>query len=146
MEVLGVFGIDWRLLGFQILNFLLLLWLLRRFLYRPVLKIIEERRFKAEEGVRNAEHASHMLKAASEQVAVEKAAALRKADELIEEGKRHAEEKRQMILGEADKEKKAIVASGADEAALLKKKALDESSDEITRLAVLAAEKILKQS
>ena len=35
--------IDWWTLGLQTINFLIVIWLLSRFLYRPIRKIIEER-------------------------------------------------------------------------------------------------------
>lgn len=36
--------IDWRIVVVQIINFLILVWLLKRFLYRPVLKAVDTRR------------------------------------------------------------------------------------------------------
>jgi hypothetical protein len=35
--------IDWFTVGAQALNFLILVWLMRRFLYRPILHAIDER-------------------------------------------------------------------------------------------------------
>ena len=35
--------IDWWTLGLQTVNFLIVIWLLSRFLYRPIRRIIEER-------------------------------------------------------------------------------------------------------
>ena len=35
--------IDWFTVGAQAVNFLVLVWLLRRFLYRPILKAIDAR-------------------------------------------------------------------------------------------------------
>jgi len=35
--------IDWFTVGAQVLNFLILVWLLKRFLYKPILHAIEER-------------------------------------------------------------------------------------------------------
>lgn len=42
MELLGKLGIDIKLLIAQILNFTLLLWILTKFLYKPIIKKIEE--------------------------------------------------------------------------------------------------------
>jgi len=42
MEFLGSLGIDSKLLFAQIVNFGLLLWILNRFLYKPVIKQIEK--------------------------------------------------------------------------------------------------------
>ena len=35
--------IDWFTVGAQVLNFLILVWLLKRFLYRPILHAIDAR-------------------------------------------------------------------------------------------------------
>ena len=35
--------IDWFTVGAQIVNFLILVWLLKRYLYKPILSTIEER-------------------------------------------------------------------------------------------------------
>jgi len=46
MDFLQKIGIDWKMILAQILNFLLLLFLLKKFLYKPILKEIEEEREK----------------------------------------------------------------------------------------------------
>ena len=51
---LGALGLDARALLFQVLNFSILLALLRLFAYKPILNILEQRREKIEEGLRNA--------------------------------------------------------------------------------------------
>jgi F-type H+-transporting ATPase subunit b len=35
--------IDWFTVGAQVVNFLILVWLLKRFLYKPILHAIDER-------------------------------------------------------------------------------------------------------
>ena len=48
---------SWTTFGLEILNFLVLLWLLQRLLYRPVKRVIEERRAATEKAVADAEAA-----------------------------------------------------------------------------------------
>ena len=48
MELFGKLGIEWKLLLAQGLNFILLLIILRKFLYKPILKMLDERKAKAE--------------------------------------------------------------------------------------------------
>ncbi len=47
--------LDWTTLLLEILNFLILVWLLGRFLYRPVLEIIEQRRARIQQTLDDAE-------------------------------------------------------------------------------------------
>jgi F-type H+-transporting ATPase subunit b len=54
-------GINWQLLLSQAVNFILLLIVLRIFVYKPLLKLLHDRREKIEEGLTKAEEASRRL-------------------------------------------------------------------------------------
>lgn len=54
-------GIDWRLLLSQAVNFFLLLVILRALVYKPLLKILKERKARIEEGLTKAEEADRRL-------------------------------------------------------------------------------------
>lgn len=55
-------GVDWKLLLSQAVNFLLLLIILRLFVYKPILNMLKKRREKIEEGLAKAEEADVRLK------------------------------------------------------------------------------------
>ena len=59
---IGQFGIDWKLFLSQLVNFLLILIILRFFVYKPVIKILKERNKKIKEGLDKAEEAGVRLK------------------------------------------------------------------------------------
>jgi len=61
-EFLSQFGIDWKLFLSQLVNFFLILIILKLFVYKPVLKIIKERNKKIKEGLDKAEEAGVRLK------------------------------------------------------------------------------------
>ena len=63
-QFFAAFGIDWRLLLVQAVNFGLLLLALWYFLYGPVLKMIDDRRAKIAESVKVAEAAARRLEEA----------------------------------------------------------------------------------
>jgi len=48
-------GLDWKALLFQLANFGILLVLLKLFAYQPILRVLEERKAKINEGLKNAE-------------------------------------------------------------------------------------------
>ncbi|MDO8513643.1 MAG: F0F1 ATP synthase subunit B [bacterium] len=54
-ETLKEFGIQWPLLVASILNFLILLFLLKKFLYQPILKVLDERKEIIAKSIENAE-------------------------------------------------------------------------------------------
>ena len=57
MEILKTFGFDPILLVAQIINFLIIFYLLKRFLYKPVLGMLKTREDKIKEGIKQAEEA-----------------------------------------------------------------------------------------
>ena len=59
---LDQFGIDWQLFLSQLVNFFLILIILRLFVYKPVLKVIKDRNKKIKEGLDKAEEAGIRLK------------------------------------------------------------------------------------
>ncbi len=56
------FGIDWKLFLSQLVNFVLILIVLKFFVYNPVLKTLKERNKKIKEGLDKAEEAGVRLK------------------------------------------------------------------------------------
>ncbi len=144
-QILSVFGIDWRLLIIQIVNFVLLLAVLRYFLYRPILDMIERRKALAEKTVRDAEEASVALLSAEEKAASIVSSARQKSDELRETLEKAARGREEQIIKAAAERQAQIIKAAEAEASLLKGRALEESKKEVAKLAVLSAEKILRE-
>ena len=61
MEIFNQFGINPLLLLAQVVNFAVLLFILKRFLYKPILKVLEERKKRIEESLKNAEEIEKRL-------------------------------------------------------------------------------------
>jgi F-type H+-transporting ATPase subunit b len=103
--------IDWTTLALQLVNFAILVWLLQRFLYKPVLRVIDARRQAADtryaEAQRTAETAKQQLAELETQragVAADRAAALavarEQASQLIEARRAEAERDARSLLDE----------------------------------------------
>ncbi len=60
-QLLSQLGIDWRLLLSQAVNFTLLLIVLRIYAYGPLMKLMNDRRHKIEQGLVKAEEAERRL-------------------------------------------------------------------------------------
>lgn len=125
-ELIKHFGIDWKLLLAQAINFLILLFLLKKFAYRPILSILQKRREEIEKGLKFKEKAEdefkkikiieeqtldqakeealHIVLEGEKRAEVRKGeiveTAHQKAQSIIEEAKKHLEEERAK-LGEA---------------------------------------------
>jgi len=143
-EIISVFGINWKLLIIQGVNFGLLLVLLWYVLYRPVLSMINDRQAKIEEGVQNAQKAEERLSIIeSEKEHIIQDANV-KAETLVQEGKIRAGEKESELVKEAQEKSERIVKDAEMRSEELARKAEEESRAEVARLAVLGAEKILR--
>ena len=67
MEVLAKLGIDWKLLIAQAVNFLVLLWILRRYAYGPILRVLEARTARIEQGLKDAQASELKLQSAADE-------------------------------------------------------------------------------
>ncbi len=144
-DLLSLFGIDWKLLVMQIINFGVLLAALTYFLYKPVLKVLEDRRKKIAQGVQDAIDAKKALESAEENADDIIGSATSKADEIIITAKNNAEEKGKEIIKDAEERGERIESDAQAKAAEAAKRALDGSNQEIARTAILAAERLLKK-
>lgn len=144
-EIITTFGVDWRLLVIQAINFGVLLSVLWYVLYRPLGKMLDERRIKIEEGIENAKVAEQKLT----QIDGEKEGiikdATKRAGVLVEQGKHRGEEKMDEIVKGAHEKSEQIVNDGKARAEESKRQAIEESKAEIAKMAVLSAEKILNE-
>jgi len=143
-QLFSAFGIDWRLLIIQGINFAVLLGALTYFLYKPMMKMIDERRLKIAEGVRKADEADRNLLAAKEEGEGIVGAAAREAEALAASARTRADEKGAEIVKAAEARADATMRDATARATEAQRAALQESQREIARAAMLAAEKILK--
>lgn len=97
MEILNEFGVQPILLAGQVVNFLLLLFILKRFLYKPLLKVLEERKQKIADSLKNAEEIEKKL----EQTALDREKKLREAAKDAEEMLKEAAKNADRIITEA---------------------------------------------
>lgn len=139
------FGLNWRLLIIQGVNFGVLLALLTYFLYKPILRIIDERREAIAESVRKAHAADAQLAQATQEKESIIASAARDAEALAAAARVRADEKAGEIVKGAESRAGGILKDAEARAQEAKRQALKESEREIARAAVLAAEKILRE-
>ena len=144
-ELFAAFGVNWKLLVVQAINFSLLLLVLWRYLYTPILRVIDERQQKIAEGVKIAEEATQKLSDAERQSEEAIARADREAEDLVAAARTQAGEKGIQLLKEAEARAAAVLADAEARAEEAKRQAFLQSEREIGRAAMLAAEKILSQ-
>lgn len=85
MEILNEFGVKPILLLAQIVNFFILLFLLKKFLYAPILKVLQERKEKIVESIANSEKIQLELKKITEEYDKKLQQATKESKKIIEE-------------------------------------------------------------
>ncbi len=103
MEFLKHLGFDPIMLGAQILNFAIIFFLLKRFLYKPVMDMVKTREDKITQGLKEAEQARLKLEEATEEEKKILTKAQSQAKELLEESKKQALANASVIEEEANK-------------------------------------------
>lgn len=136
-------GISPTLLISQIVNFSLLLVILRLVLYKPVLNMLDQRRERIAQSMKDAERVA----AAAQEAEVEKARiieeARREAQEVRAQSTRDAERIAQDIRARAETEATEIRMRAQEEAEKQADTVLTNANKEIADLAILATERLL---
>lgn len=144
MEALIAFGVNWKLLLIQVVNFGLLLILLYRYLYKPLFALIEKRQHVIEKGLSDAASA----KLEKEKIEGERdgilQAAREEGGEIVDTLRKQALEQERQMLRNAEEKSHAHIAEAMVKAKDEREYILRETEKDITRMAILAAEKILQ--
>lgn len=136
-------GLDGKLLIAQIINFVILVLILRRFVYRPIVGLLESRRTRIAESLSQAEAIDERMKAWEAEYAKRLNEAKSQAAQIIEEAKQAGEESRQKTLAAAQAESKRLLERVQTQLAAEKERLLAEVKQEVGQLVVAATAKII---
>jgi len=148
MVVLGItdIGINLPLLVGQLINFTLLLIILRLFVYKPVLRMLDERRERIRAGLSAAEQGREREVEANRLAQEQLEAARREGQQIVAQaqqvGQRLQEEARQ----QAQQQQEAMLERARSEIQLERDGAIAQLRQEFADLTISAAEKVIGQS
>lgn len=144
MAFFDAFGVDLPKLAFQVINFLLILYLLNRFLFSRVLSLLDERGAKIAKGLEDAEAAARdrELARAERDAALDEAR--KEAQTMIARATKIAEDSRVAIVAEAKAEAEKVMARASDEITAEKERAIAELRAQVADLALEAAGKLVQ--
>jgi F-type H+-transporting ATPase subunit b len=141
-DTADTFGWNWQLFLSQVISFCIVAFLLRRFAYKPILAVLEERRRKIEEVQVNTEKIKKELAEAEKRyqeiLTKANADAQRMIDEARESSTHLAERKQQEAIGAAEQ----IVAKAHEAAALEHERQMQALKRELGRLVVETTSKV----
>ena len=99
-DVLGSLGINGKLFISQLINVGIVLFVVWRWVYRPLLKIMDARSQKISEGLENATNAKQWVADAMEKKNEILHSALQEVEQMMKDAHARAEQKRQEVLRE----------------------------------------------
>jgi len=139
------FSVDLWKLGFQVINFLLLLYLLNRFLFKPVLARLDERSEKIAKGLEDAEVAARDRELARAEREAAVSEARKEAADMLARANKIADDTRKEVLDQARSEAEKISTRAREEIIAEKDRAMAEIRGQVAELALAAAGKLVRR-
>lgn len=143
MEILGKLGFDWQVALANLVNFLIIFYLLKRFLWKPLAGMIADREKTIKEGLDNAEKAKTDFVMAEEKSREIIAKAKAEGNEIIAKAKETAD---QMVVVAEERAKEsaaAILAAADDRIKKQEASSYKELKEKTADLVSLVAEKFI---
>lgn len=142
IDILGTIGFDWQVASVNLVSFLIIYWILKKFVFDHVKNLIKERREKIAAGLDQADQAAVTLSQAEEDARQVAKQAQLDAHGLISDAKERAESVSAKVLTDAQSQAEQIIASahtrGEQDIATMR----DELTSEMVDVVVAAVSKI----
>ena len=129
----------------QILNFLVLLAILAKFAYKPLLQAMDDRRNRIINDLDSAEQTRLDAEALKEQYAEQLAGARQEATEIVNKANQIAQNLHDELVEQARVEQEALMANAKERIEQEKQQALLDIRSEVIKLSTLIAGKIVNQ-
>ena len=128
---------------FVIINVLVAYIVIKKLIFKPIIKIIKKREEQIKTQVEEASQSNKEAKEYAEQSKQSIDEARVQASAIIDEAKDNANKQAEVIISNANEEAAEIIARAERDAKGMKKAALDEMKDQISDLAVVISSRIL---
>ena len=142
-KIISDFGISWPFFLAQVVNFVVVAFVLWKFAFKPVLATLDERQQKIAAGLQYADEMKAKLEATQQETAAILKKASVEASRIIDEARKSAKEFVDKQSLEASAKSADILAKGQQALELEHKKMLADARSEIARLVVVTTERVL---
>ena len=143
--IVGTLGLKTDVFAAQLVNFLIILFVLWRWAYKPIIKILEEREQTIKKGLQSAEAAVERLAKIDEERSAVLSAARKESLDFMKDAHAMAETKREELLGKSRDEIGKLITEARKKIAEEREEAKEELKKEIASLVVATAELVLKE-
>lgn len=128
---------------FVLLNTLTVIFVGTKFLFKPIMKMIQERQKEIDDMYAAADDAQEQAKLMEAQYKEKLTAASETGERIVKEAVARGQAREEEILRQANAEASAIMDKAAADIALEKKKAINDAKNEISGIAIAIAEKVV---
>lgn len=146
LEILGKIGFDWQVALANLVNFIIIFFLLSKFAFKPIQKVINERQKKIDEGLENAKRAETELFQAEALRKKKLEEAKREANQIIGDSQIKAEDIVAKSKSDGEAEKASIISSGEKQIEQKREMLKKDLEKETAELIVFGVEKVLRES
>lgn len=143
--LVGQFGINGKVIFAQVVNFIVVGFLLWRFAYKPVMETLEERQTKIADGLKFAEEAKQQLVDAEARQKEVLREANREAQKILHEARESSKAFEDKMKKETSRQIEDMRRRAEESNELERLKMLSEVRKEIARLVVLTSGKVLQR-
>ncbi len=138
-DISKIFHIDWKLLLAQVINFSLVLFLLQRFAFGPISKVLKERTKKIEDGLSMAQEAKKSLSFAEAKVAEMINEAKAESQKIVSRSQEEAEKIRQSEIEKTKSETEKLIENGKKSLFAEKENILMEIKNQAAEMVIAAS-------
>lgn len=142
-NMLTKFGVEWTYVVWQLVSFVVVLFVLYKFGIKPVAATMEERTRKIESGIKHAEEMQVKLAAAQQESAAIVKKAQVDASRIVDDARKSAKEFLDKQTQEATAKASDLLVKAQQAIELEHKKMLADARTEIARLVVITTERVL---
>lgn len=145
MKIFSAFGLDIKILIAQLINFAILVFILWKFAYKPMFKILDDRKKKIETGIENAVKAEEKLKEISEEEKKIMIEAKKEAAKILDEARLMAEESRKKNIDKTKEEIGQLINQEKESMRQEKAEILKSINREVADLVMITVEKVIEE-
>jgi F-type H+-transporting ATPase subunit b len=139
-------GLNVTMLFWQIVAFGILVLLLRRFLYTPIMTMLEERRRRIEQGMKDAQMAAEKAAAAQAEFERQIAESKKEGQVILAQANEMSAKLREDILAAAREESRQMIEKAKTEIAVERKQAMADLEKQVADLAITVSQTVLRES
>ena len=136
--------VPWTFIA-QIINLFIQMYLIKKFLFKPINDILEKRKNLADRTIREAREAKEEADSLKDQYEDSLTSAHAEAAQIVSDAQKEAQNKADVLVREAQEEAAGIKARAAADIEQERKKAVNEAKDEIGSLAMDIAGKVVEK-